>query len=399
MPTWIFALGLAIVSLIALEEYLVLRRGDCWIDLEAEHMEQKKLIRTGVWEVTLSFVVNFRNTGKQQGLLIDCSSQVQPETDIHRGLRISTRLINLANPRDDGYWEACIIKPGGVLPVRIDVNLASSEEAATSASWIPEAIFLDLYYKFYCRTPLIYRHTILKMVPAQFEEEKAQPREIPVPSRPFVDRRDVIPLHTHLLRSGDDPVEIVKRYAKDLTRPGDIIAIAESALAIMQGRACHIEEIKPRYLARKINRLFDKDSSLSSVYSLEMAFREVGVPRILVATITGVVGKLLGRKGIFYKVAGRAVATIDDCTGTIPPYDKYVVLGPKEPDEVVRKLKEETGIEAAVVDVNDLGKVDILASTCPQHTRLIIDSLCTNPQGNANEQTPLVLIRINGDKS
>jgi hypothetical protein len=127
-----------------------------------------------------------------------------------------------------------------------------------------------------------------------------------------------------------------------------------------------------------------------------MAFREVGVMRIILATIAGVLGKMIGRSGDFYRVAGKLAATIDDCTGTIPPYDKCVVLGPSKVTEVVKTIREKTGLEAAVVDVNDLGKVDVLAVTNTAHIPYLQKSLERNPAGNANEQTPIVLIRAPG---
>ena len=47
----------------------------------------------------------------------------------------------------------------------------------------------------------------------------------------------------------------------------------------------------------------------------------------------------------------------------------------------------------AVVDVNDLGKVKVLASNKTANHRLINEALRSNPAGNADEQTPLVIIR------
>ena len=40
-------------------------------------------------------------------------------------------------------------------------------------------------------------------------------------------------------------------------------------------------------------------------------------------------------------------------TGTLPPYDQFIIFGPKNPQEVVDQIKQETGIAAAIVDAND----------------------------------------------
>jgi len=45
-----------------------------------------------------------------------------------------------------------------------------------------------------------------------------------------------------------------------------------------------------------------------------------------------------------------------------------------------------------VVDANDLGKVDVLGCTLKDR-EIIVKALKHNPQGNADEQTPIVLIR------
>ncbi len=41
---------------------------------------------------------------------------------------------------------------------------------------------------------------------------------------------------THLLHHGDDPLEVIDKYVKPHIAPGDILAVAETPLAIMQGR-------------------------------------------------------------------------------------------------------------------------------------------------------------------
>ncbi|NES07000.1 MAG: F420-0:Gamma-glutamyl ligase, partial [Okeania sp. SIO2F4] len=46
-----------------------------------------------------------------------------------------------------------------------------------------------------------------------------------------------------------------------------------------------------------------------------------------------------------------------------------------------------------IVDVNDLKAVKILAATSNVSYPLLEEALRSNPAGNADEQTPLVLIR------
>ncbi|MGL4376970.1 MAG: F420-0:Gamma-glutamyl ligase, partial [Microcoleaceae cyanobacterium] len=93
---------------------------------------------------------------------------------------------------------------------------------------------------------------------------------------------------------------------------------------------------------------------------------------------------------------GEQARLIDDVTGTLPPYDQFIVLGPENPQEVVDRIKRETGLQAAIVDVNDLKAVKVLAATSGVSMELLEEGLRSNPAGNADERTPVVLIRPAG---
>ena len=80
-------------------------------------------------------------------------------------------------------------------------------------------------------------------------------------------------------------------------------------------------------------------------------------------------------------------------TGTLPPYDQFIVLGPLNPQQVIDRIQQETGLAAAIVDANDLRAVKILAATPGVSEAFIEKALISNPAGNADERTPLVLIR------
>jgi len=75
------------------------------------------------------------------------------------------------------------------------------------------------------------------------------------------------------------------------------------------------------------------------------------------------------------------------------PYDQFIVLGPDRPQQVVDQIERETGILAAIVDVNDLRAVKVLAGSPAIPAGLLEQALLSNPAGNADEQTPIVLIR------
>ncbi|MCS6815490.1 MAG: coenzyme F420-0:L-glutamate ligase, partial [Cyanobacteria bacterium] len=201
-------------------------------------------------------------------------------------------------------------------------------------------------------------------------------------------------IRTHLLTHLDDPVTIVERYVKPYAQPGDIITIGETPVAIMQGRFRHPTDVKPGWLAKRLCYYFLPTSSLATACGMQALVDISGAGRVLFAFIVGSLARiLLGKRGVFYQLAGEQARLIDDVTGTLPPYDQFIVLGPVQPQAIVNRIQQETGLAAAIVDVNDLKAVKILAATSGVPLTFLEQALISNPAGNADEQTPLVLVR------
>ena len=57
------------------------------------------------------------------------------------------------------------------------------------------------------------------------------------------------------------------------------------------------------------------------------------------------------------------------------------------------RLPSLAGIEAVVVDANDLGKVDILGRSAGVNAEAVARALAPNPAGNGDQRTPIVVIR------
>ena len=129
--------------------------------------------------------------------------------------------------------------------------------------------------------------------------------------------------------------------------------------------------------------------------TMEMALRECGVLRILFAAAVSAISKLFGRKGDFYRVAGYKASSIDGPTAnTLPPYNKYVVLGPNNPDKVAKEVSDIVKAEVAVVDMNDFGGNILGTSNNKLDRKMILGVLRDNPLGQCSEQTPIGIIRI-----
>jgi hypothetical protein len=208
-----------------------------------------------------------------------------------------------------------------------------------------------------------------------------------------------IPIRTRVVMPGDDLDSFVKEYAADVVREGDLLFVTEKIVAITQGRSYLVEDIKPRRLALFLSKYVTRTPygiGLGMPETMEMALRECGTIRILFAAAVSAVTKLFGRKGDFYRIAGDKARAIDGPTsGTIPPYNKAVVLGPERPREVATHLKSLLGgvPEVAVVDINDLGG-NILGSTLDKaEEKRLVAILKDNPLGQGHQSTPLGIVR------
>lgn len=208
----------------------------------------------------------------------------------------------------------------------------------------------------------------------------------PLPFKPLA-------LRTHIITPDDDLVEVVRRYTRDVADPGDVVALSESMVAIAQGRAVLPDSVRPRPLARLLRRFAHPDGSLATPAAMELAIREAGAPRILLAGAAAAVARLFGVRGVFYRVAGHGLQFIDDIGGTLPPFDRYIVLGPRDARRVAETVKAAIGVDVAIVDVNDLGCVDIIAYTGSDDPGPLAEALRPNPQGNDDEQTPIVVLK------
>lgn len=206
-----------------------------------------------------------------------------------------------------------------------------------------------------------------------------------------------LPIQTHTVTGDDDAVEVVTRYAAAHVVPGDVIIMSERVVAITQGRAYPIKDIVPSRLANLLQRFVMRTPvgiGLGSPWTMELALREVGRPRILLAAAAAAVTKPLGVRGVFYRVAGSQARAIDGpCDYTLPPYNEFATLGPTDPDGAAQRIADAVGVPVVVIDANDLG-VDVLGRS----TGAPSDAFCAavfkdNPLGQASQRTPIAIVR------
>ena len=205
-----------------------------------------------------------------------------------------------------------------------------------------------------------------------------------------------IPVRTPLVRCGDDLVAIVVAAVAGIAREGDVIAVSETALAIAQGEFVAAEHVRPSALAYLLARRAGPMATVSQPESMQIVIDRAGTSKVLYATLAHLIGRAFGRRGAFYKVLGGTLAAIDGYTGTLPPFERAIVFAPRDCAAFAQAVYERTGAGCAVVDANDLQKAKTLGVSEGVNAPLVEQSLLDNPHGNADEQTPLVVLKWRG---
>lgn len=130
-------------------------------------------------------------------------------------------------------------------------------------------------------------------------------------------------------------------------------------------------------------------------YKMQFAIMLNGRLKVIYAAIAGGIGKLFGKRGVFYKIVGPEISGLDGFYGDV--FEDYADFGirlPENPTGVCNEIYEKTGVKAMIVDANDLnveilGNTDDIGYTEEELIALIKD----NPAGQTKTLTPIVLIR------
>jgi len=223
-----------------------------------------------------------------------------------------------------------------------------------------------------------------------------KPRTVVVEGRTF----ERIPVRTRVLVPGDDIAAAIREHAGEELREGDAVLISESAVAIMQGRARDWRTIHPGRLARWMSEKVIKTSwgtGLRSPYAMQYAIELTGAWRMLLAGGAHVVGRVLGKKGWFYLVAGLNARMMDaEHTMGVAEYYECCIPAPADPPGTVRAVKQALGggVDVAIADINDIAPAWVVASTLPEdRERLLARSFDDNPLGQTDEKTPIGIWR------
>ena len=204
-----------------------------------------------------------------------------------------------------------------------------------------------------------------------------------------------VPLKTDLVGRGDDLDELYRRQVVAHAKPGDVVVMAEKPIAASQGRSYALDEIHPTKLAKVLSKAVTKTPhgiGLGIPETMQLAIDEAGAA-------ASAAGKLVRRRGWFYKIAGANVEAIDGPTwNTLPPHNTHAKLGPADPDGVAAHLSallsEAAGgcVEFVVIDANDL-TATVLGASPGADRGLVATLMRDNPLGQGHEQTPVCVLR------
>ncbi|MDR1734096.1 MAG: coenzyme F420-0:L-glutamate ligase [Oscillospiraceae bacterium] len=206
------------------------------------------------------------------------------------------------------------------------------------------------------------------------------------------------PVKTHVIMKDDNLEDVLDTYVRPHLMEGDSLFISEKIVAITQGRAFDIDDIKVSKFARFMCKFVYKSPygiGLGSPWTMQLAVDDIGKPKLLFAAACSALTKPFGVRGVFYKIVGDAGRAIDGpCDYTIPPYNHYAKLAPKDPDKVARQLSAHLGgIPVIIIDANDIGREVLGRSSEDIPIPLCKEIFRDNPLGQKDQGTPLCLVR------
>ena len=280
------------------------------------------------------------------------------------------------------YWPTKIIKARSSINIIISIKVPKKENKIISFLW------LKIIWENYGHFGLTKKENCFLLNKDFNHSKNGYINKIAINSQ-----YEAIAIKTNLLGAFDEPVSTIGKYCKDIAQKGDILVIGETPLAIMQGRYSNPRNINYSFYTKILCYFFHPTSSLATACGMQLLINKIGITRITLSLIIGFFFKLFGIKGIFYRLTAPQSSLIDDISGTTLPYDKTIVLGPKNLKYICKEISSNLNIDTAIVDVNDLGAVKIIECSNKSRENILRQTLKRNPAGNDDQKTPIVLIR------
>lgn len=203
---------------------------------------------------------------------------------------------------------------------------------------------------------------------------------------------------THFINTKDSLENILEKYVLPCLKKGDIVVLGQKIISILQKRIVYKKNLKVGFWAKFLSKFAKKTPygfAVGNPLKMQVAINAAGLPRILFAGIIGAISKIFGISGNFYRIVGHQISQIDGFYGeAFPQYTEIGILGPKNCNELCQELKNKSGFDFLIADINDLGG-NILGRNkeLKGKEKLILEILKDNPAGQSNQQTPILILR------
>jgi len=205
-------------------------------------------------------------------------------------------------------------------------------------------------------------------------------------------------IQTHFVQVGESYVDLVERYVKPLYQPGDLLSSSEKIIGLCQKRVVYKKDMKVSALARFLSRFASHSTAgigVDSPWKMQFAIDQCGALKVIWAAVCAGIGKLFGRRGVFYDMVGQEVSGLDGFYDhEFAEYGEFGIRLPENPGKVCDEIEAATGVQAMIVDANDLN-IEILgkASSVQMDEGTLKALIRDNPAGQSRELTPFILIR------
>ncbi len=197
----------------------------------------------------------------------------------------------------------------------------------------------------------------------------------------------------------DNYIDVIKEYVSDIYEEGDIISISEKIISICQNKIIKREDIKIGFWAKFLSKFACRKNrggyGVGMAINMQYAINKVGILRVIFASLVSGITKLIGIKGVFYKIVGRDVSGLDGFyDGAWNEYKDIGIELPENSKLVCNEIKNKLGISAMIVDSNDFGQVILGKSNdIKLSDQILREIIRDNPAGQGKQTTPIILIR------
>lgn len=202
---------------------------------------------------------------------------------------------------------------------------------------------------------------------------------------------------THYIQVGEDIFELIDRYVKPICQAEDMVAISSKIVSLCQRRVVYKTDMRLSGLAKFLSAFAstsDAGIGVNSVWKMQYAIDYCGRLKVIYAAIMGGLGKLFGKRGVFYDIAGMEIRGLDGFYDkSFKEYGNFGIRIPEKCNELCDEIYEKFHITTFITDANDftrdiLGKAKVIHYSDEELCEMISD----NPAGQSAQCTPFLII-------